>query len=70
MLDKNVSSAEKIQTQLREQGITVASILRAIEMAIGVLVEGLLPRGGTLGGKAHKPPPENRKGWMNELGTN
>ena len=46
VLDKDTSLAEKIQTLFREQGITVASVLMAIGMAIGVLVEALLPSGG------------------------
>ena len=41
---------EKIQMLLQEQGITIAPILAAIEMAIGVLVEALLPGGGEGGG--------------------
>ena len=44
--DKDTSQAEKIRTLFREQGITTASILTAIGMAIGVLVEALLPGGG------------------------
>ena len=48
MLDKDTSLAEKIRTLFREQGITIASILTAIGMAIGVLVEALLPGGGVL----------------------
>ena len=43
MLDKDISLGEKIRTLFREQGITIASILTAIGMAIGVLVEALLP---------------------------
>ena len=46
VLDKDTSLGEKIRTLFREQGITVASILTAIEMAIGVVVEALLPGGG------------------------
>ena len=46
VLDKDTSLAEKIRTLFREQGITIASILKAIGMAIGVLVEALLPGGG------------------------
>ena len=42
VLDKDTSLAEKIRTLFREQGITIASILMAIGMAIGVLVEALL----------------------------
>ena len=60
VLDKDTSLGEKIQTLFREQGITIASILTAIGMAIGVLVEALLPGGAaaTSGG----PPPKDEKG--------
>ena len=63
VLDSNTSLAEKIRTLFREQGIMIASILTAIGMAIGVLVEVLLPGGGdtvALGGG--EPPPEDEKG--------
>ena len=46
VLDSNTSLAQKIQTLFREQGIMIASILTAIGMAYGVLVEALLPGGG------------------------
>ena len=39
VLNSNTSLAEKIRNLFREQGITIASILTAIRMAIGVLVE-------------------------------
>ena len=42
VLDKDTSLGEKIPTLFREQGITIASILIAIGMAIGVLVDALL----------------------------
>ena len=45
VLDKDTSLGEKIRTLFREQGITIASILTAIGMAIGVPVEALLPGG-------------------------
>ena len=57
VLDKDTSLAEKIRTLFREQGITIASILTAIGMAIRVPVEALLPGGG--GGE---PPPKDEKG--------
>ena len=61
VLDKNTSLDEKIWMLFREQGITIASILTAIGMTIGVLVEALLPGGGgTLAGG--KPPPKDEKG--------
>ena len=56
VLDKDTSLAEIIRTLFREQGITFASILMAIRMGVGVLVEALLPgSGGVVGGK---PPPQ------------
>ena len=48
VLDKDTSLGEKIQTLFREQGIMIASILTAIGMAIGVLVQALLPGGVVL----------------------
>ena len=63
VLDKDTSLAEKIRTLFREQGITIASILMAIRMAIYVLVEALLPGGGggatASGGES---PPKDEKG--------
>ena len=62
MLDKDTSLGEKIRTLFREQGITIASILTAIGMAIGVLVEALLPGGGAISGGGGEPPPKDEKG--------
>ena len=63
VLDKDTSLAEKIRTLFREQGITIASILMAIRMAIGVLVEALIPGGG--GGAASPAKDENDvKEWL------
>ena len=61
VLDKDTSLAEKIQTLFREQGITIASILAAIGMAIRVLVEALLPGGGATA-SGDEPPPKDEKG--------
>ena len=63
VLDKDTSLAEKIRTLFQEQGITIASILTAIQMAIGVLVEALLPGGsGVEAGGGGKPPPRDEAG--------
>ena len=62
MLDKDTSLGEKIRTLFREQGITIASILTAIGMAIGVLVEALLPGGGGAAVTSGGPPPKDEKG--------
>ena len=68
VLDKDTSLGEKIRTLFRKQGITIASILTAIEMAIGVLVEALLPGGGaaTASGGGEPPPKDEKglKGWI------
>ena len=64
VLDKDTSLCEKIRTLFREQGITIASILTAIGMAIGVLVEALLPGGGgaAMASGGGEPPPKDEKG--------
>ena len=64
VLDKDTSLGEKIRNLFREQGITIASILTAIGMAIGVLVEALLPGGGgaAVPSGGSEPPPKDEKG--------
>ena len=62
VLDKDTSLAEKIRTLFREQGIMIASILTAIEMAIGLLVEALLPGGGGAATSGGEPPPKDENG--------
>ena len=64
-MDKDTSLGEKIRTLFREQGITIASILTAIGMAIRVLVEALLPGGGgaaMASGGGGEPTPKDEKG--------
>ena len=60
--DSNTSLAEKIRTLFGEQGIMIASILSAIRMAIGVLVEALLPGGGGAAASSGEPPPKDEAG--------
>ena len=62
VLDKDTSLAEKIRTLFREQGITIASMLTAIGMAIGVLVEALLPGGGGAAASGGESPSKDEKG--------
>ena len=66
VLHKDTSLAEKIRTLFREQGITIASILTAIGMAIGVLVEALLPGGGGATASGGEPPRDVKgfKEWI------
>ena len=66
-LDSNTSLAEKIRTLFRKQRIMIASILTAIGMAIGVLVEALLPGGGGAATSGGEPPPKDEsslKEWI------
>ena len=66
-MDKDTSLAKKIRTLFREQGITIASVLMAIGMAIGVLVEALLPSGGCTVAGGEPSPPKDEKGlkeWL------
>ena len=62
VLDKDTSLGEKIRTLFREQGITIASILMAIGMAIRVLEALLLGGGAISGGGGGEPPPKDEKG--------
>ena len=61
VLDKDTSLGERIRTLFREQGFTIASILR---MAIGVLFEALLPDSGgaAMASGGGEPPPKDEKG--------
>ena len=61
ILDSDMTLGEKIRTLFREQGITIASILTAFGMAIGVLVEALLPSGGV--GSTTTPSNTTGGGW-------
>ena len=64
VLDKDTSLAGKIRNLFREQGITIASILMAIGMAIGVLVKALLPGSGGAAAASGggEPTPKDEKG--------
>ena len=62
VLDKDTSLGEKIRTLFREQGITITSILTAIGMAMGVLVEALLPGSAAAASGGGEPPPKDEKG--------
>ena len=60
VFDKDTSLGEKIRTLFREQGITIAPILTAIGMAIGVLVKA--PGGAAVASGGGEPPPKDEKG--------
>ena len=62
VIDRDTSLGKKIRTLFREQGITIASILMAIRMAIRVLAEALLPGGAAVTSGGGEPPPKDEKG--------
>ena len=65
VLNKDTSLAEKIRMLFREQLITIASVLMAIGMAIGVLVEVLTGEGGGTAASTPLPKDENcLKEWL------
>ena len=75
VLDKDTSLGEKIRTLFREQGIIIASILTTFGMAIGVLLEALLPGasgggGGAISGGGGEPPPKDQKGLKGWIRNN
>ena len=53
VMDKDATLGERIKTLFREQGITIFSILTAIGMVIGVLVEAVLPGSTAASNAAH-----------------
>ena len=65
LLLEDTTLAERIRTLFREHGITVASILTAIGMAISTLVLALIGGGGSAPAPAPKPPDKSGlKEWM------
>ena len=65
LLHEDTSLAERIRTLFREQGITIASILTAIGMAISTLVLALTGSGGSAPVPAPKQPDKSGlKEWV------
>ena len=64
LLHEDKTLAERIRTLFREQGITIASILTAIGMAISTLV--LAVTGGGAGGTPSPAPKPSDKGGVKE----
>ena len=65
--DKDATLGERIRTLFREQGITIFSILTAIGMAVGVLVEAVLPGSTAASTAAHGgggDTPGSAKEWI------
>ena len=71
-LDKETGTlGERIKTLFKEQGITIVSILTAVSMAIGVLIEALLGGPSTSAPTPQSTTTSDKKGeWIkNKLKT-
>ena len=72
ILKEDTTLGERIKTLFREQGITIVSVLTAIGMIIGVIVETFIPTtGGTT--SPSKPPPKDATGvkdWIKKQLSN
>ena len=64
LLHEDTTLAERIRTLFREQGITIASILTAIGMAISTLVLALTGGGGSTPTPPPKPSSNGLKEWV------
>ena len=62
VLHEDTTLAERVRTLFREQGITIASILTAIGMAVSTLVLAVLGTGGGTPTPAPKPPTPDKGG--------
>ena len=63
VLKEDTTLGERLRTLFREQGITIVSVLTAIGMIIGVIVEAVIPSGG--GTTPPKPSPKSGvKDWV------
>ena len=63
ILKEDSTLGERLKTLFKEQGITIVSILTAIGMTIGVIVEAVIPGAAT---PSPKPPPSQNgvKEWV------
>ena len=55
VLKEDTALRERLRTLFREQGVTIVSVLTAIGMMIGVIVEAVIPSGTTSCSTSPKP---------------
>ena len=63
VLKEDTTLDERLRTLFREQAITIVSVLTAIGMIIGVIVEAVIP---TSGGAVTPPKPPSSKDGVKE----
>ena len=65
VLKEDTTLRERLEALFKEQGITIISVLTAIGMIIGVIVEAVIPTTGGTGTTPPKPPSkEGVKDWV------
>ena len=72
VLKEDTTLGERIRTLFREQGITIVSILTAVGMIIGVIVESIIPSSSS-SGTTSPPPPKSSDGikdWVKKQLSN
>ena len=57
MLHQDLTLGEQIQTLFREQGITIASVITALGLAIGMIVQGILSTAKSIVNPTPSPKP-------------
>ena len=65
-LDKETTLGERIRTLFKEQGITIVSILTALGMTLGVLIEALLGGSSTSTPTSQSTTKSDKKGGVRE----
>ena len=67
VLKEDSTLGERLRTLFREQGITIVSILTALGMIVGMIVEAIIPTGG--GAATPSKPPSSQGGvkdWVKQ----
>ena len=59
VLKEDTTLRERLKILFIEQGVTIVSILTAIGMIIGVIVEAVIPTTGGIGTTPPKPPSKD-----------
>ena len=70
ILKEDTTLGQRLRTLFREQGITIVSILTAVGMIIGVIVEAVLPSGSGATTPPPKPSSSGVKDWVKKQLSN
>lgn len=70
MLNEDTTLGERLRTLFREQGITIVSILTAVGMIIGVIVQTILPSSSGAATPPPSKPSSSAKDWVKKQLSN